>query len=418
MPTLTDRPELNPDISSFISSVSEWAKTKRVETGDNVLLMYFGAALLLVALIALVVYYYRSSRLFETQDNIQRLIKDATRGASVYDINNPKRVGIRSYLTKLKASGVPDTHMILGNFYVSTANATGIFLPGKDGTASPMAARAAVLGGARAFVFDIWPDLTPGAEFAPILQVVESGSLWRRISMNSTSFITVLRTLIQEAFEIKERPGSEDPVILYLRFRGKPRDTTFRGVANTLRTTCESYRLDASFNNCKSQDKVFTQLMTNLFKKVIIMSNVRAEGNILSDFINVGPKDGIKTEYTLADIRGLSAENRVAAVQAIKQNLTFVAPLPEDDLAAANYAVSDAQDIGVHYCAMNFFNPNDALKTYLAADMFGTQSFKLKPEALRYTVEVLPTPRVPEDPRWGAGPTAGTPTMPPAIRIP
>jgi hypothetical protein len=418
MSFLTNNPELNPEIKSFFSGIAAWSKENLYLTLPGTIAIYISTLIIIVIMIGLFVYYFRASRLFETQENISRLIRDAARGSSKYDAENPKRKSLRDYLLTLKSTNVPDAQLILGNMYVSTANAAGVFLPGRDGTVSPMAARAALLGGARAFVFDIWPDLTPGAQFAPILQVVESGSLWRRISMNSSAFITVLRTLVSEAFDITERPGAEDPLIFYLRFRGKPRATTYTGVANALRATIEPYRLGPSFNNCKSQDVLFTQILTNLFKKVVIISNHRAEGNALSDYINAGSKDGVKLEYTLSDIRGLSAENRVAAESSIKQNLTFLAPLSEDKAAEDNFAFKEAHDLGIHFAAMNFFNPNDQLKAYLGPDVFGTYSFKLKPDSLRYIVETLAKSKAPPAFGWGTGVTAGTPKIPPPIGLP
>jgi len=319
-------------------------------------------------------------------------------------------------LAELKKQGVPDTHLCLTNFYVSTVNATGVFFPAADGVVSPMAARAAVLGGARAFVLDIWPDLSPDANFAPSIQVVESGSLWRRISMNSLPFVSILKALIQEAFET-DRPGTEDPVFLYLRFRGKPRASTYTATADALRAVLEQYRLDASYNTCRGQDRIFTTPITSLFKKVIIMSNTRATGNALSDYINVGPKDGIKLDWSVNEARGLTQDSKQLAIRNIQQNMSWVAPFSEDPDADANtwdYALSHS--IGIHFCGMNFWRNNEKLKSYMT--MFGKQSFALKPESLRYIIEVLPTPRYPQDPGWGTGPTAGTPTIPPSIRMP
>jgi hypothetical protein len=67
---------------------------------------------------------------------------------------------------------------------------------------------------------------------------------------------------------------------------------------------------------------------------------------------------------------------------------------------------------------MNFWNNNDSLKAYMAPAMFGKQSFAIKPSALRYVVEVLADPKFPQNPKWGSGPTAGSMTEPPSIRLP
>ena len=80
--------------------------------------------------------------------------------------------------------------------------------------------------------------------------------------------------------------------------------------------------------------------------------------------------------------------------------------------------VAANQAVGAHFCAMNFWNANDKLKEYMDPSMFGKQSFTIKPVSLRHIVEMLPNPKYPQDPKWGTGPTAGTPTQPPAIRLP
>ena len=422
--SLSDKAELNPELVSFFSGMKTaigngiaklGEASKEINTNFSILTM----CALIALLIGLFIYYFKSSQLFETRYNIHRIARESTIAQSEYDSKNGERVGLRNYLQSVVQSGVPDSQLVLTNFYVSTVNATGLFFPAVDGVINPEAARMAVKAGARGFVFDLWPDLSPGAQFSPSVQVVESGSLWRRTSLNSQPFVSILKTLIQEALEIQERPGHEDPVFLYLRFRGKPRAATFAATANALRAVIEQYRLDPMFNNRRGQERLFSMPITSLFKKVVIASNVVAEGNPLSDYINVGPVDGIPLEYAVSRVKGLSDNDRTIAIRNIKQNLTWVAPFSEDPVAEANtWDVSGNQAIGVHFCAMNFWNMNDKLKDYMIPTMFGKQSFALKPVPLRYIVETLPNPKYPQDPKWGTGATAGTPTQPPAIQLP
>jgi hypothetical protein len=65
---------------------------------------------------------------------------------------------------------------------------------------------------------------------------------------------------------------------------------------------------------------------------------------------------------------------------------------------------------------MNFWNNNDALKKH--TELFGTYSFSIKPDPLRYIIEKLAAPRKPENPGWGVGADAGTPVVPPGIQLP
>jgi hypothetical protein len=421
MSALTAKPVLNPQITGFISGTKEAIQSKiealtRTSTDK---FPWLAVLVILAVAIGLIVWYFKKIRLLETQSNITRITKNSYEAQARYTSANQSRKGLRDYLQALSKAGVPAAQLCLTNFTVSTVNAGGIFFPGADGVVSPLAATTAVAAGARGFVFDIWPDLTPGNNYSPIIQIVESGSLWRRTTLNSLSFITILRALIREALEIEERPGHEDPVFLYLRFRGKPRESTYTATAAALRAVIEPYRLESAYNNCRSQDKLFSIPMSSLYSKVVVFSNVRGDQNALGDYINAGPRDGVKLEWGIQEARGISEEARLSTIRGIQQNLTWVAPLSESDEAESNgwnYAAS--HDIGIQFTAMNFWNNNQRLKEYMDPKLFGTQSFGLKPIAIRYIIEVLPKPGVPQDPGWGSGQTAGSITVPQVIKLP
>jgi hypothetical protein len=419
-------PVLNPRIGAFFSDLGSAGKALLQKAsggagGGDEITVY--GILLRLAVIFGVIFLFswlsQKAMTFETKPNVLRISKDATQAQVDYAKSNPKRKSLWAYLQGLQKANIPANQMCLTNFYVSTVNATGIFFPSLDGVASTEAARTAVLAGARAFVLDIWPDLTAGANYGPIIQVVEEGSDWRRISLNSLPLSSVIRPLMQEGFQTAMRPGIEDPMFLYLRFRGNPRSATFEATARVLSEALEQYRLDSSFNNCRAQDILYTIPLTQFSKKVVIFSNMRAVGTTLADYINVGPKDGISTELSVQDVRAYSNSKTADILQKIKTNLTWVAPPPESSLAENNdYDWEAAQGLGINFCAMNFWNRNDRLKKYLSAPYFGTQSFLLKPASLRYTIEIVPDPKQPFNPKWGSGTTAGTLKDPPAIKMP
>jgi hypothetical protein len=99
--------------------------------------------------------------------------------------------------------------------------------------------------------------------------------------------------------------------------------------------------------------------------------------------------------------------------------LSWVAPLSETSEAESNrFDWKAAHALGIHFVAMNIWNHNDALKQYMNKDLFGTQSFSLKPTELRYIIELLPAPKQPVNPNWGSGPTAGTIREPPPLFAP
>lgn len=413
---LSDKPVLNNEFTEWATGLVSKVKSAASSAKESAAGSGY-AWVVVIGLIALVIgafiWYFVARSKFETPSNISRIGNAALKAQSDYDKNVTSRIGIRQYLLDLKNKGIPDTHLCLTNFYVCSVNFAGIFSPGVDAIVSPAAIKTAYDAGVRAFVFDIWPDLTPGANFAPVLQIVESGSLWRRISLNAIPLSSCLQALSQIA---TAGPGNEDPLLLYLRFRGNPRTTTYTATAQALIGTFEQKRLDPIFNNCRGQDDLFKTPMTSLLRKVIIVSNTRANGNMLSDLINIGPKDGIKLEWGINEAKGLGVDAKADAIRKVQQNICFVAPLSETPDASNNYDTSAAASIGVHCCAMNLWNRNDNLKAYMG--QFPEAGYSLKPEALRYIIEVLPPPKYPQDPKWGSGTTAGTPTTPPAIRLP
>jgi hypothetical protein len=415
-------PVLNPKIGEFFSGVKSAIGGIAVKSGapqSNTFLYVIAVVVLIGIIMTLYGWYANYSSTFETKPNILRISREATQAQLEYAKTNPKRKGLRTYLQGLQAAGVPANQMCLTNFYISAVNAAGIFFPSYNGVASAEAARAAILAGARGFVLDIWPDLTPGANFAPIIQTVDAGSAWRRISLNSLPLSSVLQAIITEGFQTSMRPGSDDPIFLYLRFRGSPRSSTFEATANILSATLEQYRLDTSYNNCRAQDRMYTLPITNFFKKVVIFANMRAQGSALADYINVAPRDGIAVEMSTEDARALTYGMKSDASQRIKSNMTWIAPPAESDVAENNgYDWSAAQDLGIHFCAMNFWNRNDRLKKYMDPTVFGTQSFLIKPTKLRYVIETIPDPKQPFNPQWGSGATAGTMRDPPAIKMP
>jgi hypothetical protein len=423
MSGLSDKAELAPDVKSFFSGIGDKVKAgmaKLSEHAGNASTSFSTVTLILcvILMVVLLIWYMRKRRLFETPQNVGRMTRANSMAMEYYDNEKDKRLSLIAYLQQLKKQGVPENHFAVTNFYISTTNATGIFLPAEDSIVSPLAVKYQMAAGARAFIIDIWRDLAPGNKFAPSVQVIEAGSNWRRISMNMLPLSTILKAIVEEGITKNRRPGQNDPLFIYLRFRN-PHRFTLDGAANALQQTIEPYRLENTFNNCRGQNRLFALPIFSLADKIIVMSNTRASNSLLSDYINVGPLDGIKMEWSTKDANGISDSMRPEQVRKIQQNFTWVAPTSEDPAATKNdYTLTSAQALGIHFVGMNFANKNDNLKAYLNQKMFGKTSFAIKPLKLRYFIEVLPPPKYPQDPKWGSGTTAGSPTEPPAIQMP
>ena len=391
-------PQLNPVISNAASQMTAWFKSvgtvAATATPGTLPWLYVG--LLLLVGFAVFVYYLYAILRFESPANINRIGREATQAQRAYAVANPTRVHLRDYLSKQTAAGITSDQFMLCNFYISTVNTAGLYFPARNGVINPEAVRTAVLAGARAFVFDIYPNLLPGANFTPIVQVVEAGSKWRRISLNQASFTSLLRPLIEEAFEIPTRPGREDPVFLYLRFRGTPHASTFQGVADALRALAEPYRLDASYNACRRANALAQTPISQLFKKMLIFSNIRSSGTAFDEYVNAAPVDGRPLEIGVSDLKGQSEDSKTNLIKTTRQNIVWVAaPAEGSDAENNTVALNEAYATGIQCVALNFWKNTDSLKTAMAPAMFGRQSFAIKPIALRLIPEYRPAPSAP-----------------------
>ncbi len=394
--------------------------------GDFYLLLFVIAAA--ITLVYLLKWYAGKKNMLETPDNIRtyagKYLQNADKAGN-YTYRMTNRSSLQDYLNVLKSQGVPAGHTALTNFYFSTVNATGFFYPQIDGVYSPDAARLAVQAGARAFVFDIWPDTRPGANFMPILQIVEAPSLWRRVSLNALPFNTVLNTVVGTVFGNGINPvtrnGASDVVMIYLRFRGVPRRQTFDAVANALRDAMEQYRLDSSFYGCRGESRLWRTPITEFFTKVIISSNTRASGTLLEEYINILQKgalaDNTDREWSPSSVANLTAAMQQEKIPQIQQSITFSSPLPDQKEAMSNnWNWRKAHELGIHCVGMNFFEPSDQLNEYMGPGDFGVYSYKIKPENIRYIIQMLARPGEPPNPGWGKGETAGAVQTPDPIQ--
>jgi len=378
----------------------------------------WGLLIIAIITVAVISWWMSYRQYLETPYNVAYWIRQNIKANDHYNQDNLSRKGLPDLYNKLINQGYTEENLGLTNFYVSTANATGVFFPGVNGVVSVDAARLAALGGARAFVFDVWPDVEEGGKFGPTIQVIEKGSMWRRTTLNALPLVNVLEALVTEALQSPTNPGKQDPLILYLRFRGNPRQSTFDLTADALQSTITPYRLDIAFNNCRGADRLFKVPIDQLFSKVIVISNVRGSGRFM-DYVNFSVKDGIKLEYPAGQVQTISGDAADDARKKILMNSTFVAPLSEDVLAESNdYSMKSAYDLGIHFVAMNFWNGGKQLKEYM--NRFGTYSFSLKPPALQYTITHLDPPRMMANPGWGDNTKgeAGKPKTPPDIKSP
>ena len=359
----------------------------------------------------------------ETPANIRARLRHFTNMYNKYGDQRSSRKSLGQYLADLSAQGIPDTHFALTNFYVASANTAATFTPMRDGISSPEAVRLALAAGCRYLDMSIWRK-NAEYNFAPFVAEMDAGSNWRRITMNEITFRTAMDAVAQYGMagpaataDINEAPYRDDPLFIMLRFMGKPRAQTFNEVAHALHSTIEPFRLDFTFNNARGMDRLFKTPITQFYRKVIIISNIYPPvGNVLNDYINIGPRSSTPLEMLPRTVLSIPEGNRAQFIAQIQQNFTVVRNnMEEPDGNANTWDFKAAHAIGVHFAAMNYWDQNDKLAAYRSPDMFGVSSWKMKPEHMRYIIVYAKPPDMP-NPALNA--RDGKPAAPPSIQLP
>ena len=379
-------------------------------------------------LAALIVYlcfhfYTKVYWTLESPANIRTRLRDFVTKYNIYGDQRSSRRSLLQYLEDLRKTGIPDSHFALTNFYVCAANTAATFTPIRDGIVSPDAVRLALAAGARYLDFTIWSGGS-STNHAPFIAEMDVGSNWRRLTMNQLSFRAAMDAVEQygiagpgAAADTGTTPYARDPLFIMLRFMGNPKPETFDQVADALTNTIEPYRLDFTYYKSRGMDKLYKTPITEFSNKVIIMSNIYPpDGSALSDYINIGPRSTVPLEMTNKDVLSIPQENKAAITTRIQQHLTVVRSSmeePEGDTNSWDFA--PLQALGVHFAAMNFWSQDANLAAYRKPDMFGVNSFKIKPADMRYIIEYVKPPLLP-NPALNA--RDGKPKAPPGIIMP
>lgn len=411
-----------PKINPALASLGSYFKNQATSVDEN------GVYTIFWIILAIVVYFLLKNALdmywlLETPANIRCRLNTFLEKFGKYGDARSSRIGIKDYISSLQRNGVPDSHLAITNFYVSSSNTPGFFTPIRDGIASPDAIRLTLAAGARCLAFEIWGDNKIN-NYRPIVKGVDIGSNWRRITMTEMPFKMVMDSIVKYGIsgsnadaDTNVAPYRDDPLFIMLNFRGKLRSETFSEVGKILRSSIESKRLDFTYNKGRNMDNIFKVPITEFFSKVIIMSNVYPpDGNLFYDYINIGPRSSTPLEMPSRDIKALPDINKPQVIQRVQQNLTISRTLldePDCDKNLNDWVV--AQEIGVHFSAQNFWSEDDSLAKYLSADNFGKSSFKIKPVYLRYIIQYVNPPLLP-NPELNA--RDGKPIPPPGIVLP
>ena len=373
--------------------------------GDNKYIGMGIAVVLLIICIAIII--VNSYNTFTPENTSMHLKSYLTEFEPIYGAAGNTRKNLNQYISSLAANDKTFTSQqkCLGNFYVMTANAGGIFLPGPNHTnavCSVDAVSFCLRAGVRGFVFDVLEKLSDKGK--PVIYLADPypTKRWRQISMNVVPLRDPINRLRAEAFgegslgqtQIVQLKNTSDPIFIYLRFTKKHTVDFYDAVADSLDNAFKDYRLDYTWGSCSRETDFYATDVKEFMGRVIIMSNQFGgylEGSRLESFINITAPTGIEKYYTGGQIKGLSTD--VAEVKAkIQQHITVALdPAGTSDSLKNSIDWKRAHDLGIHMVAMNWWNKNvDGYR-----QEFGEYSFKLKPVNLRYNVRVADKPKVP-----------------------
>jgi hypothetical protein len=367
-------------LKSFGNSAGRTLSDIRVFSNTIEFPWWLGVAIIIIGIIVLSVKLSMDAKI-PTLDNVAKREVWLKAGSNILSIINAAnsttpRQSMDSFL-KEGTGGADASALVLKNIHIMTVNATGLLFPlpivptYEDGVFTPDAVKYAVMAGARAFVFDIWPSLHPMAGFAPVLQVNEEGSVWRTNSMNAMPLETALEPIITEIYG--NNKFIDDFVVFYLRFRTEKR-ATYDKTATILAKYIDQYRLDMSFNSNNKRNTIPNMPMRDLKGQILVATNVMVDRESpLYEYINYGPMDP-------TDMMEYLPETMINAdAQLIKNSFSFALEKPEKPAAGKNsWDIQGAHNKGINCIAVNVLQANDYI-----SNNFGVYSYKLRNTNLR-----------------------------------
>lgn len=361
----------------------------------------------LITIIVLVVIWAQSYNYYTPENLIIHTNSFLKKWEAVYGAAANGRKSLNEYLTTLtNEKKIQPNQKCLGNFYIMTANAAatgvspdGVLLPGLP-ICNIEALSFLLRAGCRGFIFDVHEPLSDrGKPFISILDA-NPNKKWRTTSMNSLPFRDPINRLRAEAFgegslgqtQIVQIKNTTDPIFIYLRFNRLHKPEFYNAVAADLENAFKDYRLDYTWAAGRRETDFYTTDIQEFMGKVVIICNQKAAGSVLEDFINITPVSSVKANYSTADVQNITADEIMKVKPIIQQHLCAAFDVPGTPEAIKNTLDwKRAQDLGIQMVGLNFFSDAGNLNGY--RETFGLYSFKVKPEALRYSVKLSNAPR-------------------------
>jgi hypothetical protein len=344
----------------------------------------------------------------------------APQGWGTYNYDSLK-LSRASYFTDFSNN----TNIPIIKFQVATANFGGIITEQTGamnpyiGSVSPDAARMQVEAGARAIIFDIWPD--PAAPANPVVAAMldnqqwwfqnwwaNTGGLgkgtgrysnWRLMTRNTAPVGDVLGAAINAAFNDTNSKQSSDPFFVVLKLHGAMTIPYLNTLGTIVQSALGGHAMEVStWGNAKNQAAMSTspasQFLTRAF--VTVIPDIETGYNSLPNINNYKDFVAQFQTTTLASYTNAIEQypntmffdpTNTAAISsdAVKSAMVVVQPSiggqstdNTDLFAGTSYTI--CRNTGAQLVAVNLFSPNagDATMTsFFDPAVFGKYSFIL-----------------------------------------
>jgi hypothetical protein len=354
-----------------------------------------------------------------------------------YDANQVNRQSLANYLGNPAPSDA-SMNIPMRQFAVATANFGGIYT--NEGSASPYigtvstdAARRQVEAGARAVVFDIWPD--PAAPATPVVCAMEDYteaalpdriwasswglgkgvgrySNWKLLTRNTMPASAIVAAAVNAAFQPSNRQAG-DPFFLYLKLHGAMNVAYLNTLAAGLVSAIGGHAMDSVWNKAQNQAKLCSEPVSSFMGKVFVtvipevvpgyypLPGVTKYSDFVSQLLATNMGDVVnaieQTAGTIyfdpSNLAAVSADtvsqsNCVSGQTTISPSqagLVLVQPTiggtsADNDVLFAGTGLQDAIKAGAQMVAVNLFSPNDSdaqMTAFMNPALFGAYSFRL-----------------------------------------
>lgn len=345
-----------------------------------------------------------------------------------YDAGRINRKSLQQYATD---NSIPDTTPMI-QFSVATANFGGIFTENANpwiGSVDPEAARLQVDAGARAIVFDIWPD--PADPSTPTVASMMDMSAWKslgwwrdhglgaglgtysnwqKLTRNSAPLGDVLKAATTSAFSSPATSQNSDPFFIILNLHGAMTPAYLKRMALILQDAIGPNGMGPDWIRAKGQRNLCTEPYTTFLNKafVIVCPDISPGYNSLP---NTNTWDDFAAQFLASDMgeftnaleRGPNTlhflPSGIAALNTASQpncaiggpNLkppaagfcviqpTIGGQTTENDTLFKDNSYGTCLATGAQFVAVNLFSTNekeDTLAAHFDPAQFGTYSFK------------------------------------------